>query len=117
MTSTDCPKLCCQRAPTSGAGAAPRAVLVDGHTSDLPQVDLHCRRRAGYVSVMRGTGVCEWKNSGNLNFVFPNLGARVFLPSSKKLPLRSFRIMCLAESSPYIFGFKEVIRKICRNKE
>src|SRR5260370_23738312 len=67
MTSTDCPKLCCQRAPTSGAWAAPRAVLVDGHTSDLPQVDLHCRRRAGYVSVMRGTGVCdeEGRKSGS----------------------------------------------------
>jgi hypothetical protein len=32
-----------------------------GHTSVLPQVDLHCRRRAGYVSVMRGTGVCDEK--------------------------------------------------------
>src|SRR5258708_38513362 len=67
MTSTDCPILCCQRAQTSGAWAAPRAVLVDGHTSDLPQVDLHCRRRAGYVSVMRGTGVCdeEGRKSGS----------------------------------------------------
>src|SRR5260370_41375376 len=61
---TDCPKLCFQRATTSGAGAAARAVLVDGQTSVLPQVDHHCRRRAGSVSVMRGTGVCDeegWK--------------------------------------------------------
>src|SRR6266852_6014610 len=67
MTSTDCPKLCFQRAPTSGAGAASGAVLVDGHTSVLPQVDLHCRRRAGYVSVMRGTGVGdeEWWKAGS----------------------------------------------------
>jgi hypothetical protein len=67
LTSTDCPKLCFQRAPTSGAGTVSGAVLVDGHTSVLPQVNLHCRRRAGSVSVMRGTGACdeEGRRSGS----------------------------------------------------
>src|ERR1017187_11020334 len=37
---------CCQRAPTSGAGAASRSVLVTGTPRPCYQVDLHCRRRA-----------------------------------------------------------------------